>query len=160
MRLIVVALVALAMLAGCGGSEDEDAAPPATTAETQEPTTTEEEDEQEETRCVSVDRSLVEAIATGLTVSGGGTLRDAYAVKSDDFQKVYFVSAEIDGPGIEGDGDVGTWATNSLEAGGGLILAVDGIANEMSDWADGRKTDAAFSLSDDGVDESRACVDN
>ena len=37
-------------------------------------------------------------IETGLTVQGGGTLKNAQAVKSEDFENVYFISAEIDGP--------------------------------------------------------------
>lgn len=61
-------------------------------------------------RCEDVPRALVDAIATGLTVQGGGTLRQAQAVKSEDFDRVYFVSAEIDGAGLEGSGDIGTWA--------------------------------------------------
>jgi hypothetical protein len=55
-------------------------------------------------------------------------------------------------------GEIGTWATNSLED-EGLIFAVDGLANEFSDWGDGRETDAQLSLADDGAEESRECVE-
>jgi hypothetical protein len=75
----------------------------------------------------------------------------------DDFEKVYFVAAEIQGLGLEGDGDVGVWATNSKRA-EGLILAVDGVAQEFSDWGDSDKTDAAIDQSADGVEEARACA--
>jgi hypothetical protein len=110
-------------------------------------------------RCLSVPRGLVKAIATGLTVNGGGTLHHARAVRSRDFKRVYFISAEIDGPGMKGRGDIGTWVKSGpLRVGGGLIFAVDGFANEFSDWGDGRKTDAHVSTSDDGAGESKACV--
>jgi hypothetical protein len=153
----ILALLALtATVAACGGEstttaadEPEEtmqatAAPPATT-------------EQEESRCQPVPAALVEGIASGLTVTGGGSLRDAAAVRSDDFESAFFISAEVDGPGIEGDGDVGTWVTNRLE--GGVIYSVDAVAREFSDWGDGGDTDAEFSLSDDGAEESRDCVD-
>jgi hypothetical protein len=51
----------------------------------------------------------VNAIATGLTVQGGGTLRNAQAVKSND-KPVWFISADIDGPGMDEEDDIGTWA--------------------------------------------------
>jgi len=74
------------------------------------------------------------SIAEGLTVQGGGTLRDAYAVAlpaSYDFE--YVVAAEVDGAGLEGDGHIGTWATGPL--GGGPIFAANAVAQEHSKWA-------------------------
>jgi hypothetical protein len=111
------------------------------------------------TRCESVPQDLVDGIASGLTVDGGGTLRNAQAVRSDDFQGVYFISAEIDGPGMEGDGEVGTWAKSGpLAVGDGLVMSVDSIANELSDWGDGGSSDAQLSMSDDGAEASKDCV--
>jgi hypothetical protein len=78
-------------------------------------------------RCERVSNAVLNAIAEGLTVTGSGTLRNGYAVKSKDFSKVYMVAADIQGVGMEGDGEIGVWATNSLD-GTGLILAVDGLA--------------------------------
>lgn len=75
-------------------------------------------------RCLGVGAALVDAIETGLTLDGG-SLGRAAAVRSNDFDKVWFVAAQITGPGVN---DVGVWATNSLEAGGGLIFAADGLA--------------------------------
>ena len=40
------------------------------------------------------------------------------------------------------------WAAPSR---GGLILAVDPVANEFSDWGDGSRTDAQLSMNDDGA---------
>jgi hypothetical protein len=148
--LLLLGVLCLMVIAGaCGGGGSDAAAEPETLTVP----------EQESDRCLAVPRDLVEGIATGLTVNGGGTLRNAQAVKSNDLNDAYFISAEIDGPGLEGDGDIGTWAKSGpLAVGGGLILSVDAVANEMSDWGDGRSTDAALSMSDDGADESRACV--
>ena len=108
-------------------------------------------------RCEKVSSALLNAIAEGLTVSGGGTLREGYAVKSKDFSEVYMVAADIQGTGMEGNGDIGVWATNSLD-GSGLILAVDGLAKEFSDWKHGDTTDANITLSSDGVSEARECA--
>jgi hypothetical protein len=114
----------------------------------------------EASRCRDVPQGLVDGIEEGLTVTGGGTLRDAQAVKSEDFERVWFISAEIDGPGIEGDGDIGTWAKSGpLAVGGGLILSVDAVAKEFSDWGHGDTTDAELSMSDDGAQESHDCVE-
>lgn len=109
-----------------------------------------------EARCVDVPQKTMDAISEGLT--GGVRITSAAAVKSDDYAEVYMIAGELDGPGLEGEGDVGVWASNSLEPGGGLTLAVDGVANEFSEWPDGRETDAQMSISDDGVSEARDCL--
>jgi hypothetical protein len=90
-------------------------------------------------------------------VSGGGTLRNGHAVKSNDFSKVYMVAADIQGGDMEGNGEVGVWATNSLD-GTGLIFAVDGFAKEFSDWGHGDTTDANITQSSDGAAEAKECA--
>jgi len=102
--------------------------------------------------------ALVRGIATGLEVQGGGKLRNAWAVKSEDFESVYFVSADVQGPGLEGDDDLATWGTNRLEVGGGLIFPVDSAAQEFSDWGDGDTTDANLTMDDEGAELSQDCV--
>ena len=86
------------------------------------------------------------SIAEGLTVTGGGSLRNAFAVPLPPGQGfLYVVAAEIDGSGIEGDGDIGTWAVGEL--GGGPIFAVNALAQEFSEWGaaatDGSPADLA-----------------
>lgn len=111
-------------------------------------------------RCRSVPPALVSAIETGLTVTGGGTLHNTQAVKSRDFNRVWFISAEIDGPGLEGEGDIGTWAKSGpLAVGGGLILSIDAVAQEFSDWGHGDTTDANLTMDDDGASGSHDCVE-
>jgi len=76
-------------------------------------------------------------IAPGLTVQGGGTLRNAYAVPLPDNDEFgYIVAAEIDGAGMEGDGDIGTWAVLDISGGPGAnpIIAVNDLARASSRW--------------------------
>jgi hypothetical protein len=170
----MAAAALLTLGSACGGSDggDENAeqATPATTTTETKPdlpppaTTAEEEEEAEEsTRCEKVPRGLVKAIETGLLAGVGGLakLTDARAVKSEDFKRVYFVSAEIDGAGLEGTGEIGTWAKSGpLRVGQGLILSVDSFANEFSYWDDGGETDAQLSMDNDGAEESKDCVED
>jgi hypothetical protein len=149
--LLLLACAAL-MLAACGGTDaaesdnNREESPQATAA----PTTV-------TGRCKLVSSAVLNAIAEGLTVTGGGTLRNGYAVKSDDFSKVYMVAADIQGTDMEGDGEIGVWATNSLD-GTGLIYAVDSLAKEFSDWGHGDTTDANITASSDGVAEAKECA--
>lgn len=106
-------------------------------------------------RCQPAPAILLDSIAEGLTVTGGGGLRNGWTVRSDDYQKAYFVAAEITGEGM--GGSVGVWVTND-PASPGSILSVNAFANEFSDWGDGRSTDAAFSLSSDGAQEAIVCA--
>ena len=39
-----------------------------------------------------------------------------------------------------------------------MIIAVDEVAKEFSDWPDGDKTDARMSSADDGVAEAHDCA--
>lgn len=146
----VIAALSLALV-GCSAEEEASPPPP--------PETSAEEPEPEPDRCIAVPGSLLEGLATGLTVTGGGSLRDGWAVKSTAFENIYFVSAEIDGPGIESDGDIGTWTTNDPVA-GGAHFSVNTAAKEFSDWGDGGATDAAFSMEDDGAEASQDCVES
>ena len=159
-RFLALALLAsTALLIACGS--DTDSGPPSNQRAVErtgveEPTPTSEES----SRCEDAALIAAEGISFGLTVSGGGSLRDAMAVKSNDYVNAFFIAAEIDGPGLEGEGDIGVWVSNSLEPGGGVIYAVDGMANEFTDWGDGRRIDAAFSASDDGAQEAKKCVED
>jgi hypothetical protein len=108
-------------------------------------------------RCVAVSAKKLKNIATGLTVGGGGSLTNGFAVKSNDYAEVWFIAAVIDGPGM-GNGVVGIWASNRLEANDGLIFAIDAFAEEFSDWGVGSTTDANITQSDDGAQEAAQCA--
>ena len=106
-------------------------------------------------RCEAVPAHTVLAIEEGLTVNGGGSLRAARMVRSADFERVWFVAADLQGPGLNGPADIGVWATNNQGATGSSYFAVDGVAKEFSDWGD---AGGRFSLAADGVRESRDCA--
>lgn len=107
-------------------------------------------------RCIAVTAAKLESILP-LTATGGGTLRNAWAVKSSDFLKVWFLAAEMDFVGAEGNGEIGVWATNNLEPVVGFF-SVNGLALEFTDWADGPASAAKLSMNDDGASEAEACV--
>jgi hypothetical protein len=141
----------LLSLAACGGTETAESDNRTESPQATAPPTT------VTGRCEKVSSAVLNAIAEGLTVTGGGTLRNGYAVKSDDFSKVYMVAADIQGAGMEGDNEIGVWATKSLDS-AGLIFAVDGVAKEFSDWGHGDTTDAHITQSSDGVSEAEECA--
>jgi hypothetical protein len=69
------------------------------------------------------------------------------------------IAADIQGTGLEGEGDLGVWASNALEPGQGIVMAVDAVAQEFSDWPDADTTDANITSSSDGVSEARDCAE-
>jgi ABC-type glycerol-3-phosphate transport system substrate-binding protein len=142
-RTLAALLLAL-VLAGCGGDDEEGAAPT-------EPTTT----AAAPTRCEPATVDLTAPLANGLTVEGA-RLTKAFLVQSSQHDGIFFVSAEIDGPGYEDAGDVATWASTS-RFGGDLLYAVDDLANELGSLRDGREV-AGLAMDDDGVAESRSCA--
>lgn len=91
-------------------------------------------DDHDTAACQPASRTVLDAIEEGLTVSGGGELREGQVVPAEGLGSVaYVVAAEIDGPGIDGDGDIGAWGVGDLK-GGGPIYAANAVAREMSDW--------------------------
>jgi hypothetical protein len=53
---------------------------------------------------------------------------------------------------------VAVWMTNSLTPGGGLILSVDGFAEQFTDWGVAKDTDAAISPTDPAVGIVKDCL--
>ena len=110
-------------------------------------------------QCESVPASMVSVLADALTVGGGGSIGNAAAVRSGSFERLYFIAAEIDGPGLEERGDIGVWASNRLEGGAGMIFSVNAMAEEFSQFGSGRTTDANITMSDDGARAAEDCVE-
>lgn len=107
-------------------------------------------------RCVEVSAAKLSEIESKLTIIGGGSLKDGRAVKSEDFDNIYFIAAEIEGPGFYENGQFGLWAAESLEPGQGKIYSVNTRAKAHSDWPD---ADASITQRSDGAEEAMACVD-
>jgi hypothetical protein len=112
-------------------------------------------------RCLSVSGEVVRTIEEGLRATSGGSLRKARAVRSNEFEHLYFVSAYIHGVGLEGSAEIGTWATDSIDQAGDLILAIDEVAKAFSRWTPGdRDLLAPVTMSSDGARASSDCTAN
>ncbi|MGH7564050.1 MAG: hypothetical protein ACREK5_06475 [Gemmatimonadota bacterium] len=94
-------------------------------------------------------------IAHMMDLEGPTSIRHVYAVRSPDHKLVHYISAEIDAPGLEGDGDVGTWARTGELDGPGLIQGVGGTRNltRLVGQND------AFQITDDAARRSIECVE-
>lgn len=82
-------------------------------------------------------------------------VKQAGAVRSPDFKEVYFVAVEFSGYPSE---TRGVWATNSLKPGGGVIMAVDGPAVEVTGWPAAIDSQARITMSDPSVEAALACL--
>ncbi|WP_067201222.1 hypothetical protein [Microbacterium sp. XT11] len=150
---------------GLGGGADAEAAPTAqpTTIATGPTTKTSAppaaEEEPEPTRCLAVAESAKAAISEGL--QGGITLDSWAAVRSEDREAVWFVSAKGSG-GFLQDGDVLTFATGydpTIEGGAlGLTVSADGFAQQATTWPYGPDSALGVSFVEDGGPESRECA--
>lgn len=112
---------------------------------------------QQSESCLRVPEEVVSRIESGLTVTGGGTLQNPRAVKSSDFGSVFFISADLQGAGLEGNTDIATFATNRLDA-TGMTFSVGSVATEFSDWPKGSETAFNITSGSHGVSESKRCV--
>ena len=130
-----VLLVVLACT-GCGGDDNDESLPA-------------------DTRCEPATSAIMTPLGNALR-SDRDRLENGQIVKSRDHNDIWFVSAELQGPGLTEPGDIGTWATTS-PGGAEAIYSVDDIAKDHTTWRDGTAI-AGLSIEDDGAEESRECV--
>lgn len=135
---LLVSALLLSALAACGGGTSEGAEPKSSAPKAE---------------CLKVPTDLAKAMASGVTKT---KVTRATAVKSPDFKNLYFVAVQFTAEGI--DKQTGVWASNALQAGDGVILAVDGIAQQFSDWPHGNETDADISPADSSVATATDCL--
>src|SRR3989337_1796616 len=145
--LIVLALLivfgAIGALGGSGdpGSSDDDVATATTSTDTTTTNattalTTNAAAEEPSSDCVHVPEDLVAALEEGFNTEGT-SLRNAFAVRSDDLANAWYISGDLEGPGLDGDDEIATWAKGGdLEVGGGLLIASNAVAREFSDWGE------------------------
>jgi hypothetical protein len=163
---VIIALSIIGALVPASGDDDGGEATPTTTT-TEETTIATETEEASETECGKPSRAFVRGISEGLTVAGGGSLSDAaYVEVPRDLQNSqgwpkWLVGADIDGSGLEGDGDIGVWAT---DVNNGPIWVVNQVAREFSEWgvaaqpgSPAREAQDAHFASET-YDEALACV--
>ena len=108
------------------------------------------------TRCLSVPSDLVAWIEEWLTIDGWGEFTNVQAVKSTDFENVYFISWYLQWAWIEQNTYTATFASNSLELWWWLVGSVDGSAKEFSVFNSFKQVTRL----DDWSKESIACVKN
>lgn len=110
-------------------------------------------------RCVTASNEQIEAIRAGIKdIAESNDVKSGWAVKSYDFEKVWFVAVKFFGPGMENGTGPGLWAITGDINNSGMILAVDGFAKEFSPYPDAGKTDAAITITDDGAKEALLCA--
>jgi hypothetical protein len=111
----------------------------------------------QESRCINIDSDFLKRIESG-TNTKGLYLSNGMAVKSKAFnQDLFFVSTEMQGPGLEGSGDIAVFAVFNLS--NSTIMSVNAVANEFFVWPDGRSSKLELSITDDGVRESKKCLE-
>jgi len=110
---------------------------------------------QTSTTCEQLSGAAVGVLADALTVNGRATVDATAAVESGSPSNAYYVAARLSGPGL--DDPVGIWAMDNIRT-PGAVFSVDDIANEFSEWDDGRTTEAAFSPSDPAARSAIACI--
>jgi len=107
-------------------------------------------------RCVPATQEQLTTILAGVKdISENNYLQTGWAVKSNDYNNVWFVAAKIYGPGMENGSGPGVW---SIGGESGMILSVDGYAQNFSTYPDASKTDAAITLMADGAKEAMDCA--
>lgn len=84
-------------------------------------------------------------------------IESTYMVRSNDYQKVYFVAAQITGPGL--DNIIGVWAITGDPDTPGMFFSVNGYAHVFSGFGIGSTTDANFTMDKHGAEEAYFCAE-
>lgn len=107
-------------------------------------------------RCIDVDQSTIDTLMAGIEDPSGMSLVAVQAVKSSDFEKIYFVAGNLLGPGM-GDGEIVVLATNDVTA-PTIAMSINTMAQEFFVWPDGDSTDARITMDDDGAKHAESCT--
>lgn len=154
---LLAALVALAVLAGCGS--DSQSAEQQTQTKSGGTTKTATPPAQAPAgagkRCLVVSDGLVSRIQSHVVLEGGH-LRHVRAVASPEVPGLYFISAHVVGGGA-GKKMVATWASQSLK-GDQRILAVDDSAALVSTFGSIYSSSITAGIKTAGAFKSRVCA--
>ena len=161
-RPAAVVLALLTVLTGCSGSSPatpEGAAsrkaPPSSSAPDPSATSA-EPTAAPAARCEKVSPELRATIAQGAQPAFAGLeITEAAAVRSRQYSKVYMIAGRIT---TADEQQVGVWATNSLSPDEGVLLSVDGYAEQFTIWPKASETSAEIRLGDEGTFEAIACL--
>jgi hypothetical protein len=110
-------------------------------------------------RCSTPNPEVVQLLASGLTVDGKGGLRAAQAVKSKDIAEQWFLAADIQGPGLDGTGEIAVWGLRNVTDLAKMSPTVwaNYTAKEFSEFGVARQ-DRWFNPNTDGLKEAEDCV--
>jgi hypothetical protein len=106
--------------------------------------------------CLTVDSALGNSIVGGAESGTGAQFVRASAVKSPDFENVFFIAVEFSAMGVSNQ--VGVFASNSLADGGGIIMAANRAAKQFTIWPDADRTQASISGVDPSIATAKACL--
>jgi len=111
-------------------------------------------------RCVPASAAQMAALRDGVqAVAAGNDVLPGFAVRSTEFERVWLVAARITGAGIPATGaGPGVWAMGGEADAPAGIYAVNGFAREFTHYPDAAKTDAAITLTTDGVAAALECA--
>jgi hypothetical protein len=117
--------------------------------------------EKTESRCTPASDKQIARIRSAIQDNTpGNDIDHLYAVKSNDFERVYMVAGNITGDGIKPGDAIGVWALSGDPDGTGLTMSVDQMAFEFSDYGLGSTTTAEITMQSDGAEESKKCVED
>ena len=127
---------------------------------TETPVPTETAIPTEVSRCVQASQIQFDNIQQGIkSVQDSNFIKSAWAVKSNDFENVWMVSAYVYGPSMEDGFGPGIWAMNGNPDEQGITLAVDGTADEFTQYPFGPDTDLEIDQFSDGAQEAKECAE-
>lgn len=108
-----------------------------------------------EVECLESPR-MAAAIAEGEQEGVGFKPRAIGVVKSDQARELYLFAVQFSATGI--DAQVGVWASNALEPGEGLLMSMDGTAQEFTVWPSGPDSSFELDPNDPAVQAARDCL--
>ena len=91
--------------------------------------------------CLAVPKHTLDYIEKALT-GEGVSLRAVRAHRPGNFARPFIIAAELDGPEMEGEGEIAIWSATGLTLSDGLeIKAEDDLAARYSSFPDARVTE-------------------
>lgn len=101
--------------------------------------------------CLTVEDSMLQAIADG---TSGNPIKPIKGAAAKDGE-LYVIAMSFN----EGHEDLtGLWASGSLEPGGSVIGAADGIAKEFTNWPDAKGSPWQVSSADKVSEDAKKCL--
>lgn len=109
--------------------------------------------EQVASRCLDVKQETLATIESGAMEDSGAKIVRGKAVKSNDFENVYFVATEVQAPGIESPDNIAVFDTNDINN-ITIVNSSNAEARALFVWPDDNRT----SVNDDGHKEAIDCL--